>query len=60
MLKRILIAIGLAKAPTPIKSYVMASSFIGTVPALLWVAWRNRDRIRALAHDLRARSAQPA
>lgn len=48
MLKRILIMLGLSKAPAPVRSYLAASSFVGVVPALAWVAWKNRDKIRPL------------
>ncbi|MDO9016235.1 MAG: hypothetical protein Q8S73_09765 [Deltaproteobacteria bacterium] len=48
MLKQILIAIGLRKAPTPVRNYVAASSLVGGVPALAYVAWRHRDQIAAL------------
>lgn len=53
MLKKILVMVGLAKAPTPVKSYVAASSLFGAVPAIAWVAWRNRDAIRGAIHRLR-------
>jgi hypothetical protein len=49
MLKKILVMLGLAKAPKPIRSYIVTSSFLGVVPALAWVAWKYRDRIRSLA-----------
>jgi hypothetical protein len=45
MFKRILIALGLASAPRPLKSYMMASSFVGTGPALAFVAWRYRNQL---------------
>lgn len=48
MLKRILIMLGMSKAPAPVRSYLAASSFVGVVPALAWVAWKNRDKIRPL------------
>ena len=48
MLKKILLTLGLAKAPAPIRTYVVASSFVGAVPALAWVAWKNRDWLRSL------------
>jgi hypothetical protein len=48
MLKKLLLALGFAKAPPPVRSYLAVSSFIGAVPALAWVLWRNRDRIRPM------------
>jgi ABC-type hemin transport system substrate-binding protein len=45
MFKRILYALGLQAAPRPIRSFITASSFVGTLPALAFVAWRYRDRI---------------
>ncbi len=51
MLKRILIAIGLKKAPTPVRSYFLVSSLFGVVPALAWVAFKNRDRIRSFVQE---------
>ena len=47
MLKKILIAIGLRKAPPPVRSYLTASTFVGAVPAALFMAWKYRDRIKA-------------
>ncbi len=48
MLKRILIALGLRNAPTPVRTYVAASGLVGGLPALAYVAWRHRDKIAAL------------
>jgi hypothetical protein len=45
MFKKILITLGLAKAPMPVKSYLVASSFVGTLPALAFVAWKYREKI---------------
>ena len=45
MIKKILFALGLAKAPAPVKSYLKVSTFLGTVPAIAWVAWKNREAI---------------
>lgn len=57
MLKRILIAIGLKKAPTPVRSYFLVSSMFGVVPALAWVAFKNRDRIRSFVEQRRMAAA---
>lgn len=48
MLKKILLTLGLAKAPAPVRSYFAVSSFFGAVPALAYVAWKNRDRLRSV------------
>ncbi len=57
MLKKLLLTLGIAKALAPIRTYVMASSFFGTLPALAWVAWKNRAAIRA--GYARLRGGQP-
>jgi len=57
MLKRILIAIGLKKAPTPVRSYFLVSSVFGVVPALAWVAFKNRDRIMSYVQQHRTAAA---
>lgn len=48
MLKKILFMLGLQKAPKPVRSYFAVSSIFGVAPALAYVAWRNRDKIRPL------------
>lgn len=48
MLRRLLLALGLAKAPAPVRNYLAVSSFVGTVPALAYVAWKNRSKIAPL------------
>ena len=58
MLKKILTLIGLAKAPAPIRSYLAVSSFFGAVPAIAYVAWKNRAQIQSFVHRLREK-AQP-
>lgn len=45
MLKRILFYLGLRRAPAPVRSYVAASSFVGVLPALAYVAWKYRREI---------------
>lgn len=57
MFKRILLALGLAKAPAPVRSYLAVSSFLGAVPALAWVAWKNRDKIRPVVQRVTAARA---
>jgi hypothetical protein len=54
MLKKLLVMVGLAKAPVPVKSYLAVSSVVGAVPALAWLAWRNRDAIRGTIRRLRS------
>ena len=48
MLKKLLFMLGLRKAPPPVRSYFAASSLFGVAPALAYVAWKNRDKIRPL------------
>lgn len=61
MLKKILMALGLRKAPAPVRSYLAVSSVFGAVPALAYVAWKNRDRLRpALNRVVSPRRAQPS
>ena len=59
MFKRILIALGLSKAPAPIKRYVAASSFVGGLPALGYVLFKHRGDIANLFHRARSRFAGP-
>jgi len=40
-----LVALGLRSAPTPVRTYFAVSSLFGAVPAIAWVAWKNRERI---------------
>jgi len=42
MFSRILVHLGLRAAPTPIRTYVAVSRVFGAVPALAYVAWKNR------------------
>lgn len=58
MLSTILVHLGLRAAPTPVRTYVAVSSVVGAVPALAYVAWKNRDKIAALWQ--RATSHAPA
>lgn len=60
MFKKLLITLGLAKAPAPVRSYFVASSMFGTIPALAFVAWKNRDRIRGLLQRGNAHQAELA
>lgn len=59
MFKRLLFWLGLRKAPTPIKSYVAFSSVFGTLPALAYVAWKNRDRIAPYVKRFTAAKSRP-
>ncbi len=52
MIKHLLVSLGLAKAPAPFRSYVAASSFVGVIPALAFVAWKYRANIRPLLGKL--------
>ena len=55
MFKRLLLGLGLISAPAPVRSYLKASSFIGTIPALAFVAWRYRGQLRSFLARSRAR-----
>ena len=49
-MKNLLIALGLKAAPPPTRPYFLIAATVGVVPALLWMAWRNR---RAIAQGVR-------
>ena len=57
MLKRILIALGLRNAPAPVRSYFAVSSVFGVLPAIAWIAWKNRERIRPMLQRVTPRYA---
>jgi hypothetical protein len=57
MLMKILIALGLRKAPAPVRNYLAVSSLFGGVPALAYLAWRNRDKIRPVLQRVTSRQA---
>lgn len=59
MLKRILLALGLRKAPAPIQRYVAASSFVGGLPALAYVLFKHRGEVAGLFQKARSRFGQP-
>jgi hypothetical protein len=44
-LKTALIALGLRRAPAPVRLYLAAYSWVGVLPAIAYVAWKYRDRI---------------
>ena len=59
MFKKLLFALGLAKAPPPVRTYLATSSFVGAPLALAFVAWKYRDKIGPLlrsAHVLPAKA----
>lgn len=58
MIQRILIALGLRAAPSPVRSYFAVSSFVGAVPALAYVAWKNRDRLASVWQQITTRQHQ--
>jgi hypothetical protein len=59
MFKRILLALGLRKAPAPIQRYVAASSFVGGVPALAYVLFKHRGDIASMFRSARSRFGAP-
>jgi len=58
MLKKILMAIGIAKAPTPVGKFVSAKAMFGTLPALAILGWKYRSQIKSLVQ--RQGHASPA
>jgi hypothetical protein len=56
MFKRILLALGLRKAPAPIQRYVAASSIAGGVPAIAYVLFKHRRDLASLLQRLRSGS----
>lgn len=48
MLRKLLVYLGLKKAPTPILRYIGIASAFGIVPAALYAVWRNRERLTEL------------
>ena len=59
MFKRILLALGLRKAPAPVRRYVAASTFVGGIPALAYVLFKHRGEVAGLFRRARSRFAQP-
>lgn len=59
MMKRLLIALGLRSAPPPLRTYLAASSFVGVLPALAFVAWKYRGKIAPMLHRA-SRQPEPA
>ena len=55
MLTKILMALGLRKAPMPVRHYLAVSSFVGAVPAIAWVAWKNREKLRPMRERVTSR-----
>lgn len=56
MLKRLLFALGLRKAPVPVQRYVAASSMFGGLPALAYVLFKHRGDVANLLRRVRSRS----
>jgi len=52
LLRSLLVRLGLAKAPTPIRSYLTASSFAGALPAAAYFGWKYRHEIGRYARQL--------
>jgi hypothetical protein len=48
MLEKILMTVGLAKGPSPIRKFIGATAFFGTIPALGYLAWKYRGKIKSL------------
>jgi len=59
MIKQLLIHLGLRSAPTPVRTYVAVSSVVGAVPALAYVAWKNRDKIASMWQQVMADRPEP-
>ena len=56
MLKMLLVNLGLHAAPTPVRTYVAVSSLVGAVPALAYVAWKNREKLASLWQQFSVRA----
>ena len=52
LLRSLLVRLGLAKAPTPVRSYLTASSLIGALPAAAFFGWKYRNEIGRFARQL--------
>ena len=52
LLRSLLVRLGLAKAPTPIRTYLTASSLIGALPAAAFFGWKYRNEIGRYARKL--------
>jgi hypothetical protein len=48
MFNKLLMAVGLAKAPSPLRRFLGTKAFIGTVPALAYFGWKYRGHIAEL------------
>lgn len=57
MLKKLFVRLGLSKAPSPIRRFLGAKMFLGTIPALAYLGWRNRHRLRGALERRRHASA---
>ena len=44
-MKNLLIALGLKAAPPPARPYFLIAATVGVVPAMLWMAWKNRKKL---------------
>jgi hypothetical protein len=55
MFMKLLMALGLRSAPAPVRNYLAVSSFFGALPALAYVAWKNRDKIRPVVQRVTSR-----
>lgn len=48
MLKALLVQLGLAKAPLPVRKYAAFSSVFGTLPVAMFVGYKYRHQIASL------------
>jgi len=57
LLRKLLISLGLAKAPTPVRLYAAMGGGVGLLPIAGYYAWKNRAKLAGLLG--RARAATP-
>lgn len=63
MFKKMLVRLGLRKAPTPVRTYLMVSSVAGGIPAALLLAYKYRRKIAPMLRRASSRTdeaLQPA
>lgn len=60
MFKKLLVLLGLRHAPTPVRSYLVASSAVGAVPAALFLAWKYRGKIAPMLRRATPQRSEPS
>ncbi len=57
MLGKILISLGLRKAPSPFRAYARTAVLVGPLPVAAWLIWKNREKIGNVIS--KARNGEP-